>query len=242
MHIAIRHEADLLTLALHQPAFGRLVGLDVAPMAHRRWVRRGGAATGRDMHILHVAFIGKSGYGKSSLINAIVGRDVLETSAIEACTQDAQNASFRIAGDQFLSFADVPGIGESTERDSQYLALYDELVAASDVVVHVLRADCRDYAIDLAAFERLFPRRADRRKVILALNGCDKIEPLSRKRESGPSEAQLRQVQEKLALLGQMFPGVRQIVPCCATPAWNLASLTHALAELLAQAPGVQRR
>ena len=91
----------------------------------------------------------------------------MKTSAIEACTREAQNAMFRIRDGQYLAFDDVPGIGESAQCDEKYLSMYQDLVRKSDVVVHMLRADCRDYAIDEAAFARLFPDRASRRKVIL---------------------------------------------------------------------------
>ncbi len=234
MKVIIRHEAELAALLQHQPAFTGIAGLNIASSDFRHWT-----CEGRDIQIMHVAIIGKSGYGKSSLVNALIGHDVMKTSAIEACTREAQNAMFRIRDGQYLAFADVPGIGESAQCDEKYLSMYQDLVRKSDVVVHMLRADCRDYAIDEAAFARLFPDRASRRKVILAVNGCDKIEPLSRQTVRGPSDRQWANVQEKIRELGPRFAGVKHIIPCCANPAWRLEHLSEAITVMLEEAARV---
>lgn len=233
MQILIRHEAEFATLVRHQPAFRGLAGRHFAPSDFRRW-----AYEGRDIQVMHVAIIGKSGYGKSALVNALVGHDVMQTGAVAACTSEAQNAMFRICDGYYLSFADVPGIGESAQHDEAYLLLYEHLIRKSDVVVHVLRADCRDYAIDEAAFARLFPDQASRRKVILVVNGCDKIEPLSRQTLRGPSSPQWAKVQEKIRQLCPRFAGVNQIIPCCANPAWKIESVSEAIAAMLNEAVG----
>ena len=43
---------------------------------------------------LNVIFIGQTGYGKSSLINKLIDRDVFETSDYQSCTKILQSAGF----------------------------------------------------------------------------------------------------------------------------------------------------
>lgn len=242
MDIIIRHKSSLRALAHAQAVFLPLTTAAIAPIYYRRWKLKEHNSENREIQIIHVTFIGKSGYGKSSLINAVIGKDVMKTSAVEACTKEAQNASFCIYDDYFLSFAEVPGVGESDARDAEYMVMYKTLVGCSDVIVHILRADCRDYAIDQKAFELLFPDYSARSKVIIALNACDKIEPLNRQQHTGPSAEQLVQVQQKQNTLRTLFPRVHEIIPCCASPAWNLEHLSRSIASLLLSAPGITVR
>lgn len=43
-----------------------------------------------------ILFIGKSGYGKSSTINALTGHNAMQTSDIEACTKDAFTVEYSL--------------------------------------------------------------------------------------------------------------------------------------------------
>lgn len=240
MQIKLRETADMATLISRQPALQRLAGLHARQARHRIWRFVDGTQNNAEVQIVHIAFIGKSGYGKSSLINTLIGKPVMATDAVEACTRVAQNASFHNGENAYLAFADVPGIGESADRDTAYLHMYETLVTSADAVVYVLRADNRDYTIDLDAFTRLFPRPIDRRKVIIAVNGCDRIEPRPKTSNlATPSVQQLPAIEAKLQHLAGVFPHVRSIIPCCAEPAWNLPPLIDAICDTLHNAPGI---
>lgn len=150
MQVHIRHEAPLAELSRRFPAFAPLHTAQIAHLAHRRWQRAEGT---RHSHDLQVVFLGKSGYGKSSLVNALCGLPAMATSDVAACTRVIQSVEYAIHPEHYLSLADLPGLGESQQRDREYLRLYREIIRKADVVVYALRADCRDYSIDLRAFQ-----------------------------------------------------------------------------------------
>lgn len=71
----------------------------------------------------------------------------------------------------------------------------------SDVVVYVLRADQRDFAIDEMMFKNLFNDSANKSKVIIALNYSDKVEPINRKPEL--SDEQIQSLNRKVTDLSE---------------------------------------
>lgn len=237
MLVKVRYEGSLSDLAERLPAFNCLHDALITQADWRCWQRKEGQSSSHD---LQVVFLGKSGYGKSSIVNALAGHEVMETSDVQACTRQAQSAEFIIRPGNFLSFADLPGIGESQQRDTEYLRLYEQILLKADVVVYMVRADCRDYAIDEVAFTRLFPSSTARRKVILVVNGSDKIEPIQRHNSGVPSTEQLLYLNRKIESLRQIFPGVQRIVACSATTGWNIGVLSSEIVGLLAQSEGVR--
>ena len=78
--------------------------------------------SGRQIIMLQTMFIGKSGYGKSSLINSIIGADAFQIDEVKACTKELDTALFRMGQDEktYLAFSDLPGVGESRMADIQY--------------------------------------------------------------------------------------------------------------------------
>lgn len=157
-----------------------------------------------DIFDLQVMFIGKTGYGKSSTINFIVGEDILRTSDIQACTKRLYSIEYRLPGnDEFFSLNDLPGIGESTQSDQAYYEWYRDMLTRSCCVVYVLRADQRDFSIDEILFRAMFQTSAERKKVILAMNFADKVEPVNRK--GGITQEQIRNLKLKANTLKKIF-------------------------------------
>ena len=70
-----------------------------------------------------VGIFGKTGAGKSSLCNALFGRDICPISDIAACTRTAQQVRLNVVG-KGMTLLDVPGVGESGDRDAEYDVLY----------------------------------------------------------------------------------------------------------------------
>lgn len=236
MQVTVKHEGELVELARRFPAFNRLQSAKIAPLKQRYWRRNNGASHSHD---LQVVFFGKSGYGKSSMVNALTGLESMATSDVAACTREAQSTDYAIRPGNYLSLADLPGLGESQQRDQEYLELYRQILGKADVVVYIVRSDCRDYAIDQSAFARLFSSTSQQRKVILAINGCDKIEPLQRHYSSVPSAEQLQSIEKKIVDLRRISPDLSSIVPCSAATGWNLGMLSEEIAQLLARSEGV---
>jgi predicted GTPase len=185
------------------------------------------------------AFFGKSGYGKSTTVNAFFGNSILKTSDVAACTRECQSLDFALSPNCYLSLADFPGIGESEYRDKEYLKMYAEFLTTSIVVVYVIRADTRDYAIDESAYRKVFPSHIDKKKVIFALNCCDKIEPISRTYSSEPSQEQMRNIEEKVNSVNSIFIPHNKIIPYSAETGWNMNELANAMVNVLSNSKDI---
>lgn len=182
---------------------------------------------------IQTAFFGKTGYGKSSTVNAFFGNEILKTSDVEACTRKCESLDFEISPGCYLSLADFPGIGESEYRDKEYLKMYGNFLASSTVVVYVIRADTRDYAIDELAYQKVFSTPADKKRVIFALNCCDKIEPISRSRTAiEPSFEQMQNIAEKINSVSDIFKPSNKIIPYSAETGWNMDKLAEGIVDI----------
>ncbi len=72
-----------------------------------------------------IGIMGKSGAGKSSLCNALFQGEVTPVSDVHAGTREVQR--FRLSGHgHSMVITDLPGVGESRDRDAEYEALYPE--------------------------------------------------------------------------------------------------------------------
>lgn len=232
----IRHEAPVEELIRRFPSFAPLRHVRIEAQDHRCWSRNDGASYSHDVQVV---FLGKSGYGKSSIINAMVGRKLMETSDVAACTRVVQSVEYELRPGHYLSLADLPGLGESQVRDDEYLELYRSILRKSDVLVYLVRADNRDFSIDQRAFERLFQQNGQREKVIIVINGCDKIEPIHRQGGRKPTPLQQENIDRKISDLRSVFPGVERIVPCSAETGWNMEMLAQTIMRTLARSNGV---
>lgn len=224
LRVRVRHRGELSVLSTRYPAFRQLRGIDVPLFSGRLWLREGGAPASVDITAL---FIGKSGYGKSSTINALTGLDCMRTSAVAGCTREPGSIELRVAENRYLSVIDLPGIGESTAFDAEYLPMYADFIKAADVVVWMLRADTRDYSIDERAIADCVDGAA-RAKLLIALNCCDKVEPISRS-ASPPGAAQLERITEKVLAVERLFDASGKVVPISADSGWNLDALATAM-------------
>lgn len=184
-----------------------------------------------------VLFVGKSGYGKSSTINAIAGVDILKTSDVAACTKECQCLCFRIHGNCWLSLGDLPGIGESIDMDEKYIRMYEDFLSHASAIVHVIRADARDFSIDEIASKRLYNSVEMRSRVIYALGQCDKIEPIDRTHRSEPTKQQKLKIDEKVGETIRIFSPHNKIVPYSAQTGWNLNALADEIVRVIIGQP-----
>ncbi|EAA3799314.1 GTP-binding protein, partial [Salmonella enterica subsp. enterica] len=150
-------------------------------------------------YVPKVGVFGKTGVGKSSLCNALFGQDICEISDVEACTREPQEVLLSI-GSSGLRLLDVPGVGESHERDQEYDELYQSLLPELDLIFWVFKADDRAAASDEHFYKRLIQRYVEAGKPFLAvLNQVDKVEPFREwdMEERKPSPRQLGNIETK---------------------------------------------
>ncbi|MGK9451808.1 GTPase family protein [Acidithiobacillus caldus] len=230
--LTIRQVMPIADLIAVHPGFAPLCQIRLAHNPKRLWRRPKGIS-----YDLQVAVLGKTGYGKSSLVNALIGRSLLQTSAVDVCTQTGQCIDFALGPEEMFSLADVPGVGENAEADRRHRAFYRSLVLKSDVLLYVLRADQRDWTVD----EELFAKelKGAESKTILVLNQCDKAEPLNRM--GLLSDEQQQTIHRKMALVRRSFPAVVDILPVSAALSWNMDILVKTIVRVLLDHPDVYR-
>lgn len=124
-----------------------------------------------------IGIMGKTGAGKSSLCNAIFSQPLSPTSNVHACTRKAK--SFRLSiGSRQMTIIDLPGVGESSDRDKEYQDLYEQWLPKLDLIIWVIKADDRALSVDHHFYQNVIcavPEYQD--KVVFVLNQVDKIEP-----------------------------------------------------------------
>jgi len=90
-----------------------------------------------------ISFIGQTGYGKSSLINALFGTN-FNTDPLVSCTKKLYSVTtFDKNRKKLITVYDTPGIGEFSSN-SVYQEYYDYAVSKADCVVLVVTLDRTD--------------------------------------------------------------------------------------------------
>jgi len=74
-----------------------------------------------------IGIMGKTGAGKSSLCNALFQGKCSPVSDVTSCTREALRFRLRF-GEHSLTLIDLPGVGESQQRDEEYVSLYQQLL------------------------------------------------------------------------------------------------------------------
>lgn len=229
LSVHIQHSAEIIELEKRYVCFEYLRNSSVIMDKNIDWDYEK-----QLVHGLQVIFIGKTGYGKSTTLNKIVGRNVFKTDDVAVCTKDLYCALYKISDDEksFLILSDLPGIGESNYADQHYYSWYKDMLIKSQCVVYVLRADQRDYSIDEVIFKEMFKSSTEREKVMIALNYADKIEPISEQKVL--SQKQLLNLNKKMEYISAKFRIPKDdIVYYSATESINLEAIPLKIASKL---------
>ncbi len=183
-----------------------------------------------------IGVMGKTGAGKSSLCNAIFRSNICEVSDIGACTREVKRMKLTF-GKRSLILIDIPGVGESKERDEEYKTLYRSLLPELDIVLWVLKGDDRAFASDEYFYHHVIKTSQEGdEKIVFVLNQIDKIEPY---REwdtvnNCPSLLQLQHIKEKQAYVEKCFHYPRnQIVAVSANDKYNIDLLVEEIIRCL---------
>lgn len=190
-------------------------------------------------YVPKVGVLGKTGVGKSALFNALFGHDVAEVSDVSACTRKPQQVLLDMQGDVSGVFLiDLPGLGESAERDEEYSALYRSVLPELDLVLWVVKADDRALAADMIYYETIVEPAIGRSATpfLVVVNQCDKIEPIDDwiRDERRPGPEQLENIEQKRSDVGALFNmPTAEVCTVSATRRWQLTELVNRMVEVL---------
>ncbi len=193
-----------------------------------------------------IGLMGKTGAGKSSLINALFQSPLSPVSNVSGCTRQAQYFSMTMSNHTF-TFIDLPGVGESLERDKEYHQLYRNLLPELDLIIWVLKADDRAWSSDEQCYRFLTEQCGYQpSRFLFVLNQADKIEPCRQWNELShqPSPEQAANLELKQQSVITEFKPYHPVMTVSAVENYQLTELAEQLIQALpAQASsGVARQ
>jgi len=180
-----------------------------------------------------VGIFGDTGVGKSSLCNALFGKDIARVSDVKACTREIQEISLNTENGGII-LIDVPGVGEDTERHEEYKELYKKLLPKLDLIVWAIKADDRKYRSSLSVYNEVVKDSAI--STIFVITQSDKIEPVrefyQNNEQLGPT--QLKNLEIKADEISKTF-GIDKnlIVPISTINGYNLDVLIKKIVSIL---------
>ncbi|MGA9574796.1 MAG: Era-like GTP-binding protein, partial [Lysobacterales bacterium] len=116
---------------------------------------------------IHIAAFGRVGTGKSSILNALIGRDVFSTSPLHGETREQQRSHWDSVNSDHVVLIDTPGIDELDGEAREEMAR--SVARISDIVLMICEGDLTE--TELKAVRELAERR---RPLLLILNKSDR--------------------------------------------------------------------
>ena len=182
-----------------------------------------------------IGLMGKTGAGKSSLINALFQSQLSPVSDISGCTRHAQRFSMSM-NNHTLTFVDLPGVGESLERDKEYHQLYRNLLPDLDLIIWVLKTDDRAWSSDEQCYRFLTEQCGYQpKRFLFVLNQADKIEPCRQWDEHNhqPSLEQVANLELKQQAVITAFKPHHPVITVSAVENYQLTELAEQLIQAL---------
>ncbi|EGX6987565.1 TPA: GTPase family protein [Escherichia coli] len=175
-----------------------------------------------------IGIMGKTGVGKSSLCNALFQGEVTPVSDVKACTRDVLR--FRLCnGNHSLMVVDLPGVGESEQRDEEYTALYRHILPELDLVLWVIKTDDRALSVDEHFYHKVM--LAYQQRVLFVVNQADKAEPCHQWNTTSntPSHSQQSTIEAKRSAVKQLFLPHHPVCVVSARTGWGLDAMVEAM-------------
>ena len=149
---------------------------------------------------VHLSVFGRVSTGKSSLLNALIGRNVFRTSPLHGETKLSEMQRWSEIEDSGVFLIDTPGLDEAGGEDRERLAR--EVAGRSDLILFVVDSDVTESELD--ALRTIL---AQGRPVLIVLNNKDLY-----------SEADLARLLESLAARADGLVDPDHIVAVAAEP------------------------
>ncbi|HFL3876122.1 GTPase family protein [Klebsiella pneumoniae] len=175
-----------------------------------------------------IGIMGKTGAGKSSLCNALFQGEVTPVSDVKACTRDVLR--FRLCnGNHSLMVVDLPGVGESEQRDEEYTALYSHILPELDLVLWVIKTDDRALSVDEHFYRKVM--LAHQHRVLFVVNQADKAEPCHQLNTTSntPSHSQQSTIEAKRSAVQQLFLPHHPVCVVSARTGWGLDAMVETM-------------
>lgn len=115
---------------------------------------------------IHIVVFGKVSTGKSSLLNALAGKEVFSTSPLHGETKKTKNQIWSEYQDQLVHLIDTPGTDEWKGESREKIAI--EAAESADIILFVLDSD-----ISRSELNQLKIICSPSKPVIIALNKSD---------------------------------------------------------------------
>ncbi|MFM1272666.1 GTPase family protein [Yersinia enterocolitica] len=179
-----------------------------------------------------IGIMGKTGVGKSSLCNALFQGKVTSVSDVDACTRDVLR--FQLSnGHHSLTLVDLPGVGESEQRDREYESLYRNILPELDLILWIIKADDRALSVDERFYRDIID--AHRGKILFVVNQADKIEPCDEwdGARQKPSPLQKINLSHKLRDIRSRFSPNNPVCAISAKHEWGLVQMVDNLMRAL---------
>ncbi|MEE3651386.1 MULTISPECIES: GTPase family protein [unclassified Brenneria] len=176
-----------------------------------------------------IGIMGKTGAGKSSLCNALFAGEISPVSDVIACTREPLRFRLQM-GKRFMTLVDLPGVGESERRDTEYATLYREQLTRLDLVLWLIKADDRALSVD-EHFYRQVIGEAYWNKVLFVISQSDKVEPGSSGNKL--STEQKQNISRKICQLHELFQPVNPVCAVSVRLQWGLRVMAERMIRCL---------
>ena len=193
-----------------------------------------------------ILLIGRTGSGKSSLINMVKGERVVDVGHINSTTKWLEGVPAFLETSRVV-FVDTPGIGEAFTSEDYHAGIldwYERNVETVTTILLVIQADAKAHADDRRLLDalRVVPVR---KRVIIALNQVDKVMPVRRRfvsedwetesRRADANSEKIANIEEKIVLLrdDQFKKVCDAVIPVVCEPGYyfNHRALISALSD-----------